>query len=101
MTKVIFLDCNTISVIALDGEKFILKTYLPIKNESQQSFAGFLTKYFDECFSDDKSSMVYLVLMKMMSNHGFSFFYKSSDRSHERERIGAKIRLERCNVNKY
>jgi len=36
--------------------------------------------------------MIYWVLMKMMANASFSFHYVGSDRSADRERIGAKIR---------
>lgn len=92
MTKVIFLDSTSINVVALDGETFILKAYLPVPNDEQQEVANLLGLYFDENFSNDKSSMVYWVLMKMMANAGFSFYYGGSDRSEERERIGLKIR---------
>ncbi len=95
MTTANFLDSTTISVVAADGENFILRTHLSVQNDFQQSFASLLVKYFDENFSDDKSSMVYWVLMKMMANHSLSFYYESSDRSIERERIGTKIRLLR------
>ena len=99
MTKVIFLDNNTINVVSRDGETFILKPILPVPEEKQQEIAKSLAFYFDENFSDDKLSMVYWVLMKMMANVGFSFSYVGSDRSEERERIGAKIRQlreEKC-----
>jgi|SRR6516225_10096455 hypothetical protein len=92
MTKVNFLDSSTIEVTALDGEKFRLKCHLPVHYTRQKSIAHSLAKNFNENFSDDKSSMVYWVLMKMIANDGFSFSYESSDRSAERERIGAKIR---------
>lgn len=92
MTQVIFLDPTTINVVALDGETFILKAYLPVPKDEQQEIASLLGHYFDENFSNDKSSMVYWVLMKMMANSSFSFYYGGSDRSEERERIGAKIR---------
>ncbi len=92
MTKVFFTDNTTINVVALDGENFILKAYLPVPKEEQQKIAKFLLHYFDEHFSDDKTSMIYWVLMKTMANEGFSFYYVGSDRSEERERIGAKIR---------
>jgi len=92
MTKVIFLDETTINVVALDGEIFILKPLLPVPKQNQQEIAKALEFYFDENFSDDKLSMVYWVLMKMMTNVGFSFSYIGSDRSEERERIGARIR---------
>ncbi|MBK6345596.1 MAG: hypothetical protein IPF68_06605 [Bacteroidales bacterium] len=91
MTKVNFLDSSTIQVVALDGEIFILKTYLSVLDENQQLIATLLAKYFTENFSNDKSSMIYWVLMKMMANQGFSFYYGSSDRSAERERIGKKF----------
>ncbi len=92
MTKVRFLDDLIIEVIARDGEKFTLKSLLPV-NHTQQKFIGqSLGKYFEECFSDDKTSMVYWVLMKMMANESFSFSYENSDRSEERQRIGKKIR---------
>lgn len=92
MTKVNFLDSSTIEVVVRDGEKFTLKSHLPVHYTRQKVVANSLAKYFDENFSDDKSSMIYWVLMKMMANDGFSFSYESSDRSFERERIGAKIR---------
>jgi DNA-binding XRE family transcriptional regulator len=92
MTKVSFTDTTTINVVAFDGEIFILKAYLPVLKDEQQTIAKFLSHYFDEHYSDDKTSMVYWVLMKMMANVGFSFYYGGSDRSEERERIGAKIR---------
>jgi len=95
MTKANFLDSTTISVVAKDGENFILRTHLPVQNDFQKIFANLLMKSFDENFSDDKSSMVYWVLMKMIANHGLSFYYESSDRSLDRERIGSKIRLLR------
>lgn len=92
MTKVNFEDSLTIRVIAKDGEKFILKSYWPVQSSKQDAIACFLFKYFDENFEDDKVSMVYSVLMKTMANEGFSFYLESSDRSADRERIGAKIR---------
>lgn len=92
MTNANFLDDTTINVVALDGETFILKTYLPVPKEEQQTFAYSLAHYFEKNFSDDKSSMVYWVLMDMMANAGYSFYYAGSDRSEDRERIGAKIR---------
>ena len=92
MTKIIFLDNTTINVVARDGEKFILKPLLPVPKENQKKIAKSLAFYFEEEFSDDKSSMVYWVLMKMTANVGFSFSYAGSDRSEERERIGARIR---------
>lgn len=92
MAKVNFLDGSTIEVVALDGEKFTLKSYLPVHYTRQNAIANSLAKYFNENFSDDKSDMIYWVLMKMMANDGFSFYYKTSDRSLERERIGTKIR---------
>jgi DNA-binding XRE family transcriptional regulator len=90
MAKVNFSDSTTINVVALDGETFTLKAYFLPKDE-QQVYADLLVSYFDECFEDDKTSMVYWVLMKMMG-HGFSFHYWNSDRNEERERIGARIR---------
>ncbi|WP_421918871.1 helix-turn-helix domain-containing protein [Marinifilum sp.] len=92
MTQVTFLDNATINVVALDGEIFTLKPFLPVPRENQQDIAKSLTFYFNECFSDDKMAMVYDVLMKMMANVGFSFSYVGSDRSEERKRIGARIR---------
>src|SRR5690606_89485 len=97
MTKVIFLDSTTIEVVANDGEKFILNTYLPVHYTKQKSIAHSLSKHFNENFSDDKLNMIYRVLMKMMAEEGFSFSYEGSDRSKERERIGAKIRQLREN----
>ncbi len=95
MTTAKFMDSNTIVVVAPDGENFILKTHLPIQNDQQHLFANLLIKYFEENFSEDKTSMIYWVLMKMMGNHGLAFYYESSDRSKERERIGTRIRLMR------
>jgi len=92
MTTVSFLDDTTINVVALDGETFILKTYFPVPKDEQQDIAISLAFYFDKNFSDDKSDMIYWVLMEMMANVGFSFHYGSSDRSEVRERIGARIR---------
>lgn len=92
MTKVNFLDSSTIEVIVLDGEKFTLKSHLPVHYTRQKAIANSLAVYFNENFSDDKSSMIYWVLMKSLANDGFSFSYEGSDRSLERERIGAKIR---------
>lgn len=92
MSKVLFIDDSTIQVLALDGEKFTLKTYLAVPKNEQQTITERLSHYFDECFEDDKTSMVYWVLMKMMGNVGFSFYYQGSDRSEERKRIGLRIR---------
>ena len=92
MSKIIFKDNATINVVAKDGETFILKSYLPVPKKDQRGIAKSLAYYFDKNFSDDKSGMVYWVLMDMMENVGFSFSYVGSDRSEERERIGAKIR---------
>jgi len=92
MTNTIFLDNTAINVVARDGETFTLKSLLPIPKENQQEIAKSLTFYFDKNFSDDKSGMVYWVLMDMMANVGFSFSYVGSDRSEERERIGTRIR---------
>ncbi|QEC51952.1 helix-turn-helix protein [Anseongella ginsenosidimutans] len=92
MTKVTFLDCNTIKVVALDGEIFTLKPHLPVPKDNQQDTADLLAFYFDENFSEDKTSMGYWVLMKMMAKTGFSFAWGGSDRSEERERIGTRIR---------
>jgi DNA-binding XRE family transcriptional regulator len=92
MTKVNFLDSSTIEVVSLDGEKFTLKSLLPVHYTRQKLIARSLATNFDENFSDDKSSMIYWVLMKMLANESFGFSYESSDRSVERERIGEKIR---------
>lgn len=92
MSKVIFLDNTTINVVARDGETFILKPHSPVSKENQQEIAKSLAISFDKNFSDDKSGMVYWVLMDMMANVGFSFSYVGSDRSEERERIGTRIR---------
>ena len=92
MSKVTFLDTTTINVVARNGETFILKPLMPVPKENQREIAKSLAFYFDKNFSSDKSSMVYWVLMEMMANVGFSFSYIGSDRTEERERIGAKIR---------
>lgn len=90
MTKVSFLD-NTISVTVRDGETFTLNTYLPIAKKSQQGVANFLADSFEKNFSDDKTSMIYWVLMDAIGA-GFSFYLVGSDRGAERKRIGARIR---------
>ncbi len=92
MTQANFIDNSTITVIVRDGEKISLKTHLPVSVDEQQGLTKLIAHYFEEEFTDDKSSMVYWVLMKMMSNVGVSFSYEGSDRSEERERIGARIR---------
>ena len=92
MTKVNFLDSSTIEVVVRDGEKFTLKSHLPVHYTKQRAIAQALVQSFDANFSDDKTSMVYWVLMDMMENAGFSFSYDGSDRSIERERIGSRIR---------
>lgn len=92
MTKVNFLDSSTIEVAVRDGEKFILKSHLPVHYTRQKAIALSLAQSFDDNFFDDKTSMVYWVLMNMMASTGFSFSYDSSDRSVERERIGVRIR---------
>lgn len=90
MTKVKFLDNSIIEVIAKDGEVFTLKAHLPVHPKDQDQIKTLLAKHFTECFEDDKSSMVYWALMKMFGI--FSFSYLNSDRSADRERIGARIR---------
>lgn len=92
MTKVTFLDNSTINVVALDGETITLKTYLPVPKNEQQEITSLLASCFEENFSDDKTSMIYWVLMEMMSSAGFSFYYKGSDRSEDRKYIGSRIR---------
>jgi len=92
MTKATFTDNTTITVIAKDGEVFTLKMYLPVPPDQQPELSKLFAQYFEEYFEDDKSSMVYWVLMRMMGKHNFSFYYGSSDREEERERIGAKIK---------
>ncbi|MBL7836233.1 MAG: helix-turn-helix transcriptional regulator [Bacteroidetes bacterium] len=92
MTKVKFLDSSIIEVVAKDGEVFTLKAHLPVHPQNQDYIKKTLTKYFTECFEDDKSSMVYWILMKMLTDVGFGFSYVNSDRSADRERIGARIR---------
>ncbi len=92
MTNVKFIDNSTVKVIAKDGEVFTLKMHLPVTFDQQPSICDFFAHYFEEHFEDDKSSMVYWVLMKMTGNHGFGFSYGSSDREEERKRIGAKIK---------
>jgi len=98
MTKVTFLDNTTINVVALDGEAFTLKTYLPVSKDDQREITHLLTSSFEENFSDDKTSMIYWVLMEMMGKAGFSFYYNGSDRSEERKHIGTRIRQLRENI---
>jgi DNA-binding XRE family transcriptional regulator len=95
MTKAKFLDNTSIEVVVQDGEKFLLETHLPVSNEDQHSYLQLIEKYFEQNFEDDKTSMVYWVLMKMDSNHGLSFKLKGSDRSEERKRIGNQIKTLR------
>ena len=92
MTKVTFLDNRTLNVVALDGETFTLKTHLPVPKNEKQEITRLLAFCFDKNFSDDKSSMIYWVLMETMSNAGFSFYYAGSDRSEDRKYIGSRIR---------
>jgi DNA-binding XRE family transcriptional regulator len=92
MTKVRFLDSSTIEVVALDGEKFTLKPQLPVHHTKQKAISDSLAIAFDENFSNDKSSMIYWVLMKSLTDTGLGFSYEASERSADRERIGAKIR---------
>lgn len=92
MTKAIFLDQSTIKVTARDGESITLKAHVPVREKEKKALAKLLAHSFEKEFSDDKSSMVYWVLMEMMNNTSFSFSYVGSDRSEERERIGLKIR---------
>ncbi|MFN9114016.1 MAG: helix-turn-helix domain-containing protein [Bacteroidota bacterium] len=92
MTKATFNDNTTINVIAKDGEVFTLKTYLPVPIDQQANFCRLLVHSFEKNFEDDKTSMVYWVLMDMMGKHSLSFYYGSSDRDEERERLGARIR---------
>lgn len=92
MNRINFKNDNTINISALDDEKFTLKPYLPVPKDKQEEIAKLLLHYFDKNFSDDKTSMIYWVLMDMMANAGFSFYYEGSDRTEERVRIGSKIR---------
>lgn len=92
MTTAKFIDNITINVIAKDGESFTLEAFLPVHQKQQPFIEESLVKYFEECFSDDKSSMVYWVLMKMTGQLGFSFSYIGSDRAEERQRIGSRIK---------
>ena len=92
MTKANFLDDITIYVVARDGETFILKLYLPVQKDEQEAIANFLAESFEKNFSDDKSGLIYWVLMDAMANAGFSFYSVGSDRGEERKRIGSKIR---------
>ena len=92
MTKSKFIDDTTINVVVRDGETFTLKMYLPVRKEEQQAVANFLSDSFDKNFSEDKTGLIYWVLMDAMANADFSFYSAGSDRSEERKRIGAKIR---------
>jgi len=92
MTKSKFVDDSTINVVTRDGETFILKMYLPVPKDEQQTVASFLAHSFETNFSNDKLRMVYWVLMDTMANGGFSFYSAGSDRSEERKRIGKRIR---------
>lgn len=95
MTKAEFIDATTIEVVVRDGEKFLLDTMLPVTDRDY--YLRKLEYYFEECFENDKTSMVYWVLMKMMGNESLSFSLKGSDRSEERKRIGQKIKSLREN----
>lgn len=92
MAKAIFKDSSTIEVITEDGEKLHLEAYAEVKKGDQKAIADLLAQSFEKNFSVDKSSMVYWVLMEMMSKAGFSFYFVGSDRNDERVRIGLKIR---------
>jgi len=97
MTKVKFIDDTTICVVARDGEKFTLKTPLPVAEVEQHRVAKFLANSFENNFTNDKSSMVYFVFCDAQANADFSFSLVGSNRSEDRERIGAKIRQLREN----
>lgn len=92
MTKANFLDDNTIKVVVRDGETFTLKMHLPVLKDDQPAVASFLANSFEKNFSDDKTSLIYWVLMDTMANAGFGFYCAGSDRNKERKRIGARIR---------
>lgn len=95
MTKVNFLNSTTFEVVARDGELFTFKTFAPVHYTKQKSIMLALAQSFENNFQDDKVSMVYWALMEMLRNESFGFAYESSDRSKDRERIGAKIRALR------
>lgn len=97
MAKVIFKDSSTIEVITEDGEKLNLEAYAQVKEGDRAAIENLLARSFKKNFSADKSSMVYWVLMEMMSSYGFSFYLVGSDREDERKRIGMKIRELRNN----
>lgn len=90
MAEASFTDNLTLKVIALDGETFTLKALLPVSKDRQPGIAEEVAFYFDKHFSDDKTSMVYWVLMSMWGR--FTFSNAGSDRREERERIGGRIR---------
>jgi hypothetical protein len=91
MTKVIFLTSTIFEVTTPNAEPFLLATYLPVDSSSQRQLEKSLAKAFDENLSDDRVTMTYWVLMKMMP-YGFSFFYCNQDSNPDRERLGARIR---------
>ena len=91
-TFVEFINETEIHVIALNGESIYLKLFFPVPEGQQQDIANLLAYQFDQNFSEDKSTMIYFVLCKMMTTAGFSFTCIGNDRIKERERIGARIR---------
>ena len=99
MAKVNFIDDCTINVVVRDGESFTLKTYFPVPKEEQQEISCILASSFDQYFSEDKTSMVYDVLMHTTFTAGFSFSWESSDRSEYRQYIGSRIRQLRESKN--
>ena len=92
MTKVNFLDDSTIQVVVQDGETFTLKPHLPVPKVDQNGISKALAISFEKNFSNERSSMIYWVLMDMLGEVGFSFFCEGGDKSEERKRIGRKIR---------
>lgn len=52
-----------ISVIARDGETIFLIPHLPVPENAQSGISKSLEFYFEKNFSDDKTDMVYWVLM--------------------------------------
>ncbi len=94
-SKAKFIDKKTIEVIARDGEVFKLNTLIPIPKNDQGFLEEFIGFSFDQNFSEDKTSMLYWVLMDMMTKTNYSLHTYSSNRHEERKRIGSQIKALR------
>lgn len=91
-SKAKFTSDNIIEVIARDGEIFELKTLSTIPQNEKANIEEFIGFSFDQNFSEDKTRMLYWVLMDMLSKTPYSLHHYTSERIDERRRIGTKIK---------